>query len=404
WAWDTWKAASAVADFNPELAENSIRSMFDYQIESDDDVRPQDEGAIIDAVFYNQDSARGGEGGNWNERNSKPPLATWSVWNIYKKSNDKDFIKEMYPKLKEYHNWWYNNRDHDNNGVAEYGSMVDEDHWKRDDDDEIIKDENGDPKIDDEAIIEAAAWESGLDDAPRFDQDGIGKDDIGVKVFENKQDGDVVGYSLNQESVDLNSYLYAEKEFLSLIADELGKEEDKKTFEDDAEDLKEYIQKNMYDDDSGFFYDLQINEDGSKTKLLSNRGKGAEGGVPLWTNVATDKQAKSVKNHMMDEEEFNTYMPFPSASKDNEKFDPGQYWRGPVWLDQALFGVEGLQNYGFNEEATEQTQKLFYHAEGLLEDGPIHENYNPLNGKGLSTKNFSWSSTTYYLLYKNNIL
>src|SRR5699024_562884 len=163
WSWDTWKAASAVEDFNPELAENSIRSMFDYQIESDDDVRPQDEGAIIDAVFYNQDSARGGEGGNWNERNSKPPLATWSVWNIYKKSNDKDFIKEMYPKLKEYHNWWYNNRDHDNNGVAEYGSMVDEDHWKRDDHDEIIKDENGDPKIDDEAIIEAAAWESGLD-------------------------------------------------------------------------------------------------------------------------------------------------------------------------------------------------------------------------------------------------
>lgn len=43
--------------------------MFDYQIQKDDTVRPQDAGAIIDAVFYNQDSARGGEGGNWNERN-----------------------------------------------------------------------------------------------------------------------------------------------------------------------------------------------------------------------------------------------------------------------------------------------------------------------------------------------
>ena len=29
WAWDTWKQAVAVAHFHPELAEESIRSMFD---------------------------------------------------------------------------------------------------------------------------------------------------------------------------------------------------------------------------------------------------------------------------------------------------------------------------------------------------------------------------------------
>lgn len=51
-----------------------------------------------------------------------------------------------------------------------------------------------------------------------------------------------------------------------------------------------------------------------------------------------------------------------------------------------------------------QTKKLFNHAEGLMGNAPIHENYNPLNGKGLSTKNFSWSAATYYLLYKNSIL
>ena len=106
---------------------------------------------------------------------------------------------------------------------------------------------------------------------------------------------------------------------------------------------------------------------------------------------------------MVDENKFNTYVPFPTASKDNDKYDPSRYWRGPVWLDQALYAVEALQNYGYNEEAKEVTIKLFDHAKGLLEDGPIHENYNPETGEGLHTKNFSWSASAFYLLYQNTL-
>ena len=62
-------------------------------------MRPQDSGAIIDAIFYNQDEARGGVGGNWNERNSKPPLAAWAVWNVYKETGDKDFFKGNVSKV-----------------------------------------------------------------------------------------------------------------------------------------------------------------------------------------------------------------------------------------------------------------------------------------------------------------
>lgn len=403
WSWDSWKTDVALANFNPDLAMNNMRALFDYQIESDDEVRPQDDGAIIDAVFYNQDEPRGGEGGNWNERNSKPPLAAWAAWNIYEATEDKAFLEEMYPKLMAYHDWWYTNRDHDNNGVAEYGAMVSDHHFERDEDGELITDEDGNPTFDSEAIIEAAAWESGMDNATRFDVEGSGEDDEGVIVFENENDGEVVGYSLNQESVDLNAYLYAEKGFLKLMATELGLEDDEKVLVEDAKELKEYIHENMYDKETGFFYDLQINDDGSETKLLVNRGKGTEGWLPLWANLATDEQAETVKDNMISEDKFNTHVPFPTASKDNEKFNASTYWRGPVWLDQALFGVEALQNYGFDTEARDLTKKLFNNAEGLMGDGPIHENYNPLTGKGISTKNFSWSAASYYLLYKNNL-
>lgn len=384
WAWDSWKQAVATANFDGELAKNNIRALFDYQIKGDDSVRPYDKGTIIDAIFYNKDEQRGGEGGNWNERNSKPPLAAWAVWNVYKETNDIEFLKEMYPKLVDYHNWWYTNRDHDKNGIAEYGGMV---HPANNSEDEIIL---------------AAAWESGMDNATRFDKEGFGSDDAGVHVFENKDNsGNTVGYSINQESVDLNSYLYAEKGFLKSIADVLGKTEDSQKYEVEAKNVGEYIRNNMFDKETGFFYDLQINEDGSEKKLLVNRGKGTEGWMPLWAKVATQDEAELVKDNMMDSNKFNTYMPLPTASKDNPKFNPNKYWRGPVWMDQALYGIESLQNYGFKSEAETLTKKLFDNAEGLIGDGPIRENYNPETGQGLHTKNFSWSASAYYLLYKN---
>lgn len=404
WAWDSWKQAVGVAHFNGDLAKNNIKALFDYQIQPNDLVRPQDAGTIIDCIFYNVGPERGGDGGNWNERNSKPALAAWSVYNVYLQTGDKAFLEEMYPKLVAYHNWWYTNRDVDQNGIAEYGGMVHDAHYQWDENGNIATDENGNPLFDPEAVIEAAAWESGMDNATRFDVDGNGPDDVGVIVYENKdKNGKLVGYSLNQESADLNAYLYAEKGFLKSMAEVLGKTEDAKKYEIEAEYVRDYINEKMFDEETGFYYDLQTNEDGTEKKLLVNRGKGTEGWLPLWAKVATPKQAESVKNIMMNPKMFNSYVPLGTASLDNDKYNPNKYWRGPVWLDQALYGVEALQNYGYNSEAKQLTEKLFKNAEGLMGDGPIRENYNPETGAGLHTKNFSWSASAYYLLYLNTL-
>lgn len=420
WAWDSWKQVVATTYFNEELAKNNVRALFDYQITSDDTVRPQDAGAIIDCIFYNQNEDRGGDGGNWNERNSKPALAAWAVENVYRQTGDKEFLKEMYPKLVAYHNWWYTNRDIDQNGIAEYGGMVHEtcydwtgygyeigqvvDGFGTVNDQGFVLDTNGERIVCPEAGIEAAAWESGMDNATRFDREGNGPDDKGIEIYTVRNDShDPIGYVINQESVDLNAYLYAEKGFLKSMAEELGYKADAEKYTKEAKQLQEYINENMYDEETGFYYDVQTNEDGSVKKLLVNRGKGTEGWIPLWAKAATKEQAAKVVENMIDENKFNTFVPFPTASKDNDKYNPEKYWRGPVWLDQALYAVEALQNYGYNDEAKEVTIKLFDHSKGLLGDGPIHENYNPETGEGLHTKNFSWSASAFYLLYQNTL-
>lgn len=365
WAWDSWKQAVAAVNFAPELAKDNIRAIFDYQ---------NSDGMIIDAIFYNKSGYKyiGESGGNWNERNSKPPLAAWSVWKIYEATNDKSFVEELYTKLVKYHEWWYLARDNDKNGIIEYGASCDP------------------LNNTDEDIIKAAAWESGMDNAVRFDID------YGVRILRNiDEKGKLLGYSINQESVDLNSYMYAEKCYLAKLAKVIGKNEDVEKYEEESAILMNFIKDNMFDDETGFFYDIDI----ESKKTLTLRGKGVEGFIPLWAGVASDEQANRVRNNAMDETKFNNKVPFPTASKDNPRYNPAKYWRGPVWLDQAYFALEGLKNYGFNEETRELSRKLVGNTEGsMYSDMSIRENYNPEDGKGLHCTNFSWSSGMLYLI------
>ncbi|WP_076414117.1 trehalase family glycosidase [Shewanella sp. UCD-KL12] len=381
WAWDSWKQAVALSHFDVELAKSNVLAMFDYQFTAEDIIRPQDAGNLPDAIFYNQDPARGGEGGNWNERNGKPPLAAWAVWEIYQQSKDLAFVAQMYPKLVSYHQWWYRNRDHNRNGLAEYGANVHPAHIKE-------------GKLDRAAIIEAAAWESGMDNAPRFD------DDVSVQVLENFNDkGELIGYSLSQESVDLNAYLFAEKEILADMAALLDRNDEAKTWSSAAIELKKQIRSEMFDLQTGFFYDLRFNA--TDSFLMTESGKGVEGWLPLWAGVATKEQAKVMVDKHLKPQQFSTKIPFPTVSADSPNFAATQYWRGPVWLDQALFGLLGLQRYGYHSEAKTLATRLVEQGEGILGQSPIRENYDPLTGDGLHCTNFSWSASVLLLIYQD---
>ena len=445
WAWDSWKHAYALAEVMPELAKDNVRAMFDYQITESDSLRPQDAGMVIDAVFYNFSNARGGDGGNWNERNTKPPLASWVVWHIVSKTNDDAFLAEMYPKLKAYHNWWYLNRDHNGNGLIEYGGTVDDIHTNKESEMRFSvqtssklpalktckKDKNNryacsgnllyldlleEARVNafDIPVQHAAGWESGMDNAARFgfisneqfkeyaNQTYQGdltkaKADWQVRIFENVRDGQLVGYSINQESVELNSYLVMEKRQLAAMAKRLGMLQDAQTYQADYKTLKARIDACFYDSKTGFYYDRVIdNRSQSKSeckgKLLVHRGKGPEGWAPLFSQVASTENAKKVINTMLSEHEFNTYVPFPTAAITNPAFGADVYWRGRVWFDQVYFALTALSHYGYKKDAQQLLQKLINNSKGLSQKDSIRENYHPFTGKQQGATNFSWSA------------
>ena len=164
WSWDSWKHAVGLSYYNTNLAKNQMRAMFDFQSE---------DGFIVDCVYRDTTIEA------HNYRDTKPPLSAWAIAKIYEKDKDMEFVKEFYPKLKKYHTWWYSKRDHDQDGLCEYGST--------------------------DGTLIAAKWESGMDNAIRFDDSKILKNSEGA-------------FSLDQESVDLNAYLYAEKKIFSNIS------------------------------------------------------------------------------------------------------------------------------------------------------------------------------------------
>ncbi len=329
WAWDSWKHAVALSHFAPNLAKDQVKSMFDYQTP---------EGMISDNIF--SDKKRN------NYRDSKPPLAAWAVMEIFKQTNDLEFLNEMFPKLVKYNRWWYSFRDHDQNGICEYGST------------------NG--------LVKNARFESGMDNAVRFDS---------AKIVQNGANA----WSLTQESVDLNAFLYLENKLLKSMSDIVKIPYD---YSFDSKKMDDYF----FDKDKGYYYDKKT--DGKFVNI-----EGTEAFIPLWSKMATTERAAAAIIMYQKPNKFSTYIPFPTVCADHPEFKYDSYWRGPVWIDQAYFGISGIRNYGNKELADMYTNQIFTRLNGLSGSEPINENYDPNTGKRLRAPNFSWSAAHLLLLY-----
>jgi putative isomerase len=218
-----------------------------------------------------------------------------------------------------------------------------------------------------------------MDNAARFDD---------AKVLRN-HDG---AYSLDQESVDLNSYLYAEKLYLANISEVLKRHDEAIRWRNDAEQLKARIRRAMFDPETGYFYDTRLG--GNQIRI-----QGTEGWTPLWTGVASQEEANAVRKVMTNPAKFATPLPFPTLAADDPRFDPiGGYWRGPVWLDQAYFALSGLKAYGFDEDASRFERQIFLRTGASSKGVAIRENYKPLTGEGLNGRDFGWSAAALLMM------
>jgi len=202
--WDTFFHAMLASIEDPQGAKESVRAILAFQTP---------EGIVPNSNFGN-DTVR-----NSNDR-SQPPVGSICVWKIYQFHPDKEFLKEVYPKLLKWHNWWFDirpsnglpYRDGNQNGLLEWGTEIDT--W-----------------------LQGAKYESGQDNSPMFD-------DARMNEISRTMELDMAG---------LSGLWAADALFLSYIAEAIGKSDDAAMLQKQAQEMNERINEVLWNEEVGMY-------------------------------------------------------------------------------------------------------------------------------------------------------
>lgn len=200
------------------------------------------------------------------------------------------------------------------------------------------------------------------------------------------------------EGVDLNCYLVREFQAMVQLAEELGKVQDAIYFQQKAEEIADTIDKILWDEETGFYYDRS-----EKTGKLNKR-KCITGMLPLWLGtIPRERVQRLVEEHLCNPEEFWSTYPLATWAKNEEGYYSDSRegecsWMGAVWIPTNYMLFQGLRIYGYEKEAGELALKTFDLVMGEIE---TREFYNSETGSGLGLNPFwGWSTLGYMMVYE----
>ena len=146
----------------------------------------------------------------------------------------------------------------------------------------------------------------------------------------------------------------------------------RKGLERDYAELREVINALMWDEETGFYYDLT--PDGKRAPV-----KTAAAFWALASGIASKKQARRLKGWLEDRASFNRTHRVPVCAADEPGYAPlGGYWRGSVWAPVNTMVLYGLERYGYDALAREIALNHLDAVSRVWEQtGTIWENYPP---------------------------
>jgi hypothetical protein len=263
---------------------------------------------------------------NWRSRfggtpdRSQPPVGSYVVLKLFQRLGDLDFLRTAYPYLEKWHAYWTApkasgraRRDGNGDGLLEWGS-----------DTELLA-ANVPSWEKDATLRQRAAWESGQDDLPNWDEAGA-NDETGT---------------LTMNCVDLNSLFALDAWCLGQIAAILNQDEDAKRHSAEYARLRTLINASLWNEKEGFYFDRHWDGRFSAHKAASNF-------YPLLAGIPDDRQARRVVQHRLNPAEFWGDYVIPTISRDDPAFKPTsqQYW-GTIW-PPTNYLIPKASRYGFD--------------------------------------------------------
>ncbi len=262
---------------------------------------------------------------------SQTPLLAESVRRYHQHHPDRDLLCQAYPLLKyEYHHYWLAAHHQTPTGLVTNRDL-------------------GDERLRPELAAEAE-----------------------VTDFTACFDGDVRRCNPLQTNCALVQYAHN----LAWMAEELGWREEADAWRSEARQRSARILELCWDESQGFFFEYQF-EQQKRLPYWSLGGYWA-----MWAGVATPQQAQRlVKNLQRFEHDYGLAQTAEAYPSPHPEFEWLQ-WNYPTgWPPMQLMVIEGLERYGYAEDAARVARKFLTMMIELHQStGKLWEKYNVVEG------------------------
>ena len=306
---------------------------------------------------------------NWRSRRggtpdrSQPPVGSYAALRLHRIHPDRDALAAAYPGLLAWSDWWVADkggrprREGLTPGLLSWGS-----------DTALVPRPEQLPEWEVGASgHQRAAWESGQDDLPLWEE------------AEWDPDREVLAMS----AVDLCSYRALDLECLARIARILGDGPAACRLDASRLRLTETMNRTLWSEAAGMYLDELPS--GPSPRLAASHF------LPLLAGIPTRRRAMRMLDTLRDPARFRGDWVLPTISRDDSAFADQQYWRGSIWPPMNYLVLQGLRRYGFDDLASELAWKG---AQMFLADrrrtGFCRENFDARTGRGQGRRFQSW--------------
>lgn len=270
-----------------------------------------------------------------NDLTTSAPFYAWTNWELFRATQDRDFLAEAYGSSSRFMGWLLANRDKDGDGLYEWGAQG------------VLESVRDGYNIVWQAV--GTGW-----DAPK-----------------------------SVEALDLSCMMVKELRSLASMATELSLPTEAADWNQRADAISRRINEVMWDEPSGFYYHVDKGTNAFiNPKGVDLRRMEIIGFLPMWAGVAPPDRAARLMQHLTNPAKFWRKYGVPTVAAD----DPGYVgqplgccqWDGPLWLLWDYMVFRGLWDYGYTAEAEELVHRNFAIAVTKLKtDHVFYESYNP---------------------------
>lgn len=244
----------------------------------------------------------------WVDR-SQPPIAAYVLSRIHALTGDDAMLERHLPVVVRAHDWWFEARDGNGDGLLEFGSSP----------------------TGTGAFVhskQAALDEAAMDNLPGFDE----------------AEFDTAAHTLDMAEPALNSLLALEAEALGRMLHRVGKADAAERIAERGRSLAERIGAVLWDEDRGAFAGRRW--DGTFARSLAPTSF-----YPLLCGAASEAQIERLRALLTDEEKFWGRRVLPASTFEDPATEDQVYWRGRIWPPLVFWTWEGLRRAGQDDLA-----------------------------------------------------